>query len=341
MKAVRVHEYHRPPSVDDVPVPEITAPGQVIVRIGGAGVCRTDLHLVDGWFEDILPAERPFTLGHENAGWVEAVAGDVTGVRIGQAVIAHPLGTCGMCRGCRRGEDMYCAGSAFPGVTVDGGYAEYLVTSQRALVPLAEGLDPADVAPYADAGLTAMRAVRKAARHLDPKDVAVVIGVGGLGHIGIQLLREMTPARIVAVDPSTPARDLALSLGAEVACLPEDAIATVSALSEDLGAAAVVDFVGEGDTPTQSAEMLRQGGTYYVVGYGGELGLPAIQAVLKELTVVGNLVGSHADLDELMGLVARGRLTLHTTRYPLTQAPQALDDLAAGRIVGRAVLVPA
>ncbi|MCW2854311.1 MAG: Alcohol dehydrogenase GroES domain protein [Nocardioides sp.] len=340
MKAVRVHEYGVPPVIEEVPQPDLQDHHDVIVRIGGAGVCRTDLHVVEGWFEDIMEPDLPFTLGHENAGWVEAVGDAVTNVRIGDPVIVHPLRTCGVCWGCRRGEDMYCVASKFPGVTVDGGYAEYLHTTERSLIVLPEGLEPATVAPFADAGITAYRAVRKAAGILQPGQTAVVIGVGGLGHIGVQLLREMTPARVVAVDRAPSGRELAAKFGAHHVFDDVEAVASIVDLTGGLGADVVIDFVGEQDTPQQAIQMLRQGGTYYIVGYGAELKTPSVELVLKEISVVGNLVGSYADLDGLMRLVSQERVILETTTYKLEQALEALDDLKNGRLLGRAVLTP-
>ncbi len=340
MKAVRIHEYKQPPRLDEVPQPDLQDAHDVIVRIGGAGVCRTDLHLIDGWFADVMPVQAPFTLGHENAGWVEAVGDAVTSVHVGQTVILHPLGTCGVCWGCRHAEEMYCAASEFHGVNADGGYAEYMRTPERSLVVLPDGTDPASIAPYADAGLTAFRAVRKAARLIEPGDTAVVIGVGGLGHIGIQLLGEMTPARIIAVDPSETGRDLAAKTGAHLVLDADGAPEQILDATEGAGAHVVLDFVGENGTPAQATQMLRPGGAYFIVGYGGELNLPTIEVVLKELTIVGNLVGSHADLAGLMALVTDGRLNLHTKNYALADAVEALDDLENGRIQGRAVLTP-
>lgn len=340
MKAVRVHQYKQPPSLDDVPQPDITDPSDVIIQVGGAGVCRTDLHLIDGWFEDVLPVERPFTLGHETAGWVEAVGEAVKNVRVGDAVIVHPLRACGLCWGCRHGEDMYCMSSLFPGVNSDGGYAEFLLTSERSLVVLPDEIDPADVAPYADAGLTAYRAVRKAAAVLQPGQTATVLGVGGLGHIGIQLLRELTPAQVVAVDPSPLARELARQSGADLVFDLDEAAAGTLDASGGTGADVVIDFVGEHGTPGQAIELVRQGGMYLVVGYGGELKVPTLMLILKEVTIVGNLVGSFGDLAALMALVRTGRIKLHTTKYPLNAAVEVLADLEQGRVKGRAVLTP-
>jgi NAD+-dependent secondary alcohol dehydrogenase Adh1 len=341
MKAVRLHEYHAQPRLDEVPQPDLQGPHDVLVRIGGAGVCRTDLHVRDGWFEEVMGPELPFTLGHENAGWVEAVGESVTSVKVGDTVICHPLATCGVCAGCRRGEDMYCVAGMFTGVNADGGYAEYMRTSERALVVLPPEIDPIDVAPYADAGLTAYRAVRKASKILQPGQTAVVLGAGGgLGHIGVQLLTEMTPARIVAVDKSELGRDLAAKVGAEAVFGVEDAAAGVAELTGGAGANLVLDFVVEGDTPQQAVSLLGQGGTYSIVGYGAQLGLATMEMILKELTVVSTMVGNYADLSELMALVVGGRVKLETKRYALEDAVSALDDLDNGRVRGRAVLTP-
>jgi NAD+-dependent secondary alcohol dehydrogenase Adh1 len=340
MKAVRVHGYKQAPSVDEIAQPDLQDHDDVIVRVGGSGVCRTDLHIVDGWFADIMPVEPPFTLGHETAGWVEAVGRNVTNVAVGDPVIVHPLRTCGVCWGCRHGEDMYCSVSTFPGVNTDGGYAEYLRTSGRSLLVLPEDVAPADVAPHADAGLTAYRAVRKAVAILQPGQTIAVLGVGGLGHIGIQLLRAMTPARIVAIDPSPTGQELARELGADVVLSGDEAIEGTLHATGGLGADVVLDFVGENGTPGVAIEIVRQGGTYLVVGYGGELDIPTMALVLKEVTIAGNLVGNYGDFSELMALVGDGKVKLHTSTYPLEAAAQALDDLDNGRVKGRAVLIP-
>jgi NAD+-dependent secondary alcohol dehydrogenase Adh1 len=236
---------------------------------------------------------------------------------------------------------MYCVAGMFTGVNADGGYAEYMRTSERALVVLPQEIDPIDVAPYADAGLTAYRAVRKASKILQPGQTVVVLGAGGgLGHIGVQLLNEMTPARVVAVDKSELGRDLAAKVGAEAVFGVEDAAAGVAELTGGAGANLVLDFVVEGDTPQQAVSMLGQGGTYSIVGYGAQLGLATMELILKEATVVSTMVGNYADLSELMALVVRDRVKLETKRYALEDAVSALDDLDNGRVRGRAVLTP-
>src|SRR6201985_3726133 len=220
MKAAVLHEYDeklsRPEFVkyEDVADPKINRPTDVIVRIGGAGVCRTDLHIVEGIWRSKVDVNLPYIMGHENAGWVEAVGKNVQGVKVGNAVICHPLVTSGHCLACRRGNDMHADESSFPGINANGGYAEYLLTGERSLIKLPRSLSPKEVAPYTDAGLTAYRAAKKASRPLLPGEYAVAIGVGGLGHIGIQVLAALCAAEIIAVDRSDTGLELANECGA-------------------------------------------------------------------------------------------------------------------------------
>src|SRR5947208_6590600 len=215
MKAVRLHQYHEHPAIDQVDEPKITGPFDVIVRIGGAGLCRTDLHIIEGQWKEKSGVTLPYTLGHENAGWVQEIGSAVSNVAVGDTVIMHPLVTCGLCRACRAGDDVHCENNAFPGISVDGGFADLLKTSARSVVKLDPSLEPKDIAALADAGLTAIHAVKKAAEILHPGSRAVLIGAGGLGHIGIQCLKAMTPAEIIVVDPSEKARALAGEIGAD------------------------------------------------------------------------------------------------------------------------------
>jgi NAD+-dependent secondary alcohol dehydrogenase Adh1 len=341
MKAVRLHEYGERPVVEEVADPEITDPLDVIVRIGGAGLCRTDLHIIEGQWEEKSGVELPYTLGHENAGWVHEVGAAVTNVGEGEAVIVHPLMTCGLCRACRAGDDMHCAANLFPGISVNGGFAELLKTNARAVVKLASGVKPKDVAAHADAGLTAYHAVKKAARILYPGTTVVVIGAGGLGHIGIQSLKVLTGAQVVVVDRSEGSLELARECGADDVILADGGqIEAVHERTDGLGAEAVLDFVGEGGALEDSIAMLREGGTHYVIGYGGELSVPAIDIISAEINVVGNLVGTYNDLAELMTLEAEGKVTLHTSTYPLDAVNDAMDDLDGGRLHGRGILIP-
>lgn len=347
MKAAVLHKFDERLESDefvryeDVPDPKIETPTDVIIRIGGAGVCRTDLHIVEGIWRSKVDTKLPYIMGHENAGWVEEVGSAVQGVRVGDPVICHPLVTSGHCLACRRGDDMHAEDSAFPGINTNGGYAEYLRTGERSLIKLPESLVPKAVAPYTDAGLTAYRAAKKASRHLLPGEHAVVIGAGGLGHIGIQVLKALCAAEITVLDRSDTALALARECGADHVVKADDgALDEVKRITKGHGAEAVIDFVGEGGAVAEGLEMTRNGGYYYIVGYGGKIDLPTIDMITSEKTIVGNLVGTYPELVELMALADRGLVTLATKEYKLAEANQALHDLHHGKIKGRAVLVP-
>lgn len=342
MKAVQLHDYHKTPSVEEVPDPKLSGPLDVIVRIGGAGVCRTDLHIIEGQWQEAMQPRLPYTLGHENAGWIEEVGQGVTNVAVGDAVIVHPQPSCGLCMGCRCGNDMSCDSAIFPGVSNhDGGMAEYLRTTARACVKLHPDTNPADVAALADAGLTAYHAVRKAIPLLPPGTTAVVQGVGGLGHIGIQALAALTATRIIAVDTNDAALNLAKSFGADAAITADGFhVEHVKDVTQGRGADVVFDFVAEGGAEQDAWAMTASGGSHYIIGYGGELHAQTADFVLGQRTVVGNSVGSYRELVELMELANTGKVTLHSHPYPLQDAASAFDDLANDRVRGRAVLVP-
>jgi NAD+-dependent secondary alcohol dehydrogenase Adh1 len=347
MKAAVLHAYDTTltkkefVSYETVPDPVIEKPTDVIVRIGGAGVCRTDLHIVEGLWREKADVTLPYIMGHENAGWVEAIGSAVTGFKPGDPVICHPLVTSGHCLACRRGNDMHAVDSRFPGINANGGYAEFLLSGERALIKLPKGLSPKDVAPYTDAGLTAYRAAKKASRQLLPGQYAVVIGVGGLGHIGIQVLKALCAAEIIAIDRSDLALTLARESGAHhVVKADGNEVEEILALTNGNGAEAVIDFVAEGDAVAKGLAMTRNDGYYYIVGYGGKVEIPTIDMITSEKTIVGNLVGTYPELVELMALADRGIVKLATREYRLADANQALHDLHAGKIKGRAVLIP-
>ncbi|MFY0408189.1 NAD(P)-dependent alcohol dehydrogenase [Solicola sp. PLA-1-18] len=341
MKAIQVVGYHQRLEMTELPVPEPTGPFDVVVKIGGAGVCRTDLHILEGQWEEKSGVTLPYTIGHENAGWVHAVGSAVTNVSEGDKVIVHPLITCGLCRACRSGDDVHCTQNQFPGISTDGGYAEYLLTSARSVVRIDDSLEPADVAALADAGLTAYHAAAKAARTLRPGHKVVVIGAGGLGHIGIQVLKAITAAEIIVVDRNADAVKLAQTIGADHGIVAEGTqVEQVLELTGGDGAEVVVDFVGEGGATAEGVAMLRQAGDYQVVGYGENIDVPTIDIVSAEINFIGNLVGSYNDLTELMVLAARGDVTLHTQKYALDDFQTAIDDLDGGRVRGRAILTP-
>jgi NAD+-dependent secondary alcohol dehydrogenase Adh1 len=341
MRAVQVVGYNTKLQLTEIPEPQITGPLDVIVKIGGAGVCRTDLHILEGQWAEKSGVQLPYTIGHENAGWVHAVGGAVSNVKVGDKVILHPLITCGLCRACRSGDDVHCESSQFPGIDTDGGYAEYLRTTARSVVRIDDSLEPSDVAALADAGLTAYHAAAKAARALRPGNVCVIIGAGGLGHIGIQVLKAISAATLVVVDSNPAAVRLAVEIGADQGIVADGTqVAQVLELTGGNGAEAVVDFVGEGGATADGVAMLRRAGNYYVVGYGENIDIPTIDVISTEINFIGNLVGSYNDLQDLMVLAAQGKVALHTTKYPLDEFQQAIDDLDHGLVRGRAILIP-
>jgi NAD+-dependent secondary alcohol dehydrogenase Adh1 len=237
---------------------------------------------------------------------------------------------------------MHCLIGSFPGINRDGGFADFLLTSARSVVKLDPSLEPKAIAALADAGLTAIHAVKKAIPVLGPGTKAVVIGAGGLGHIGIQCLRAMTPTEIIVVDPSEPALALARELGAHHTIKVDDHhVDTVKEMTDGLGADAIIDFVGENGAVEDGVEMIRDGGFYYVIGYGQNIDIPTIDVISREISFIGNLVGTYIDLQDLMTLTAQGQVTLHTTTYPLDAINDAMNDLDNGRLQGRGILVPA
>lgn len=346
MKAARLHQYdeHVSPGslkIEEIQEPEVEGPFDVIVRVGGAGLCRTDIHIIEGQWKDLSGVSLPYVLGHENAGWVEEVGSAVSNVQPGDTVIVHPLITCGLCRACRAGSDMHCENGRFPGIDVDGGFAEYLKTSARSVVRLDPALHPKDIAALADAGLTAYHAAKKAAPLLYPGTKVVVIGAGGLGHIGIQSLKVLTPAEIIILDPSEKALSLAREWGADQTVKVDGGhVDTVMEMTEGRGAEVVMDFVGERGAEAEGWSMTRQAGSYFVIGYGGTVKIPTIDIISSEKNVIGNLVGTYNDLAELMALTAQGKVRLHTRTYPLEAVNDAVEDLNSGNLQGRGILIP-
>lgn len=350
MKAFRLASYATPfdskaIQFQDVPDPKITDPLDVIVKIAGAGVCRTDLHLMEAvWRYAVGDPKLPYTLGHENAGFIEAVGPAVKDLARGDPVICHPLMTCGFCRPCRVGYDMACEKGLFPGLDgTDGGFAEYLKTSARAIVKLAPGTDPVPLAPFADAGITAYHAVKKAAAYIYPGTWAVVVGIGGLGHFGVQLLKATTTAQVIALDTKADRLEFAKRLGADETVLAGDdgGVKRILEITGGRGADVILDFVAEHGTPEKALQYLRpaRGGTYIPIGYGGVVAPTTLDMISKEINIIGSIVGSYAELAELMELNRQGKVKITAQSFPFRDAAKALEELDAGRVIGRGVLV--
>jgi len=323
-------------------IPE-PGPGQVVIKIGGAGACHSDLHLMD-WPEGQLPWQLPFTLGHENAGWIQKLGAGVTGFREGDAVLGYGPWGCGTCRPCRLGRENYCdhaaeIGAMGGGLGRDGGMAEYmLVPSARFLVPLG-GIDPVQAAPLADAALTPYHAIRTSRDRLPPGGVAVVIGVGGLGQMAIQLLRVTTAAHIVAVDKDPQRLELAKRLGAEIGILSDDdAVAKIR--RETGGAHVVYDMVGNDATLAMGAKSLRAEGRLVIIGLA--LGALPVNffSIPSGAQVATSYWGTVPELMELVELARSQRIRMEVETFPLDRALEAYAKLRRGEIRGRAVIVP-
>ena len=343
MKAARLHNYHEALKVEQIDEPKILGPHDVIVKIGAAGLCRTDLHIQEGQWAEKSGVVLPYVPGHENAGWVHEIGSDVSNVEVGDTVIVHPFISCGLCTPCRRGDDMHCVNGSFPGINRDGGFADFLLTSARSVVKLDPSLEPASIAALADAGLTAIHAVKKAIPVVGAGTKTVVIGAGGLGHIGIQCLKAYTPTEIIVVDPNEKALALATEMGADHTVKVEAGkhVEAVQELTDGMGAEVIIDFVGEKGAVEDGVAMIQDGGFYYVIGYGQNIDIPTIDVISREISFIGNLVGTYVDLQDLMTLTAQGKVTLHTTQYPLDAINDAMADLDNGRLQGRGILVPA
>jgi NAD+-dependent secondary alcohol dehydrogenase Adh1 len=340
VRAALLGEYHRPLELIERPEPEPAGARDVVVRIGGAGVCATDLHAIDGLME---PAGLtvPVVLGHENAGWVHAVGDGVTAAKVGDAVLVYPPYACGLCVPCRRGHDVHCVRHGFTGLTRDGGFADYALVDERSLLPLPAGVEPAEVAPHADAGVTAYHAVKKLLPRLEPGSTTAVIGVGGVGHIALQLLRLLGGSTVVAIDTDERRRRLARDLGAhEVLGEQADVAQAVRELTGGAGADVVVDVVGTQATHDLGLSLLASQGLLSLVGYGGTIHTPSVGLIAAEQTVAGNLVGTWIDLWELLQLHVRGDIVLKTETHPLEAVNDVLDKLRDGEVTGRAVLIP-
>ncbi|MEU5839008.1 NAD(P)-dependent alcohol dehydrogenase [Streptomyces diacarni] len=344
MKALQYQRISEPPVLTTVDDPE-PGPGQVLLEVTAAGACHSDFAVM-GMTAQQLRFPLPLTLGHEGVGTVAALGDGASGVQVGESVAVYGPWGCGVCHNCAQGKENYCLradrDAIFPpGLGAPGAMAEYLlVDDARHLVPLGD-LDPVTTAPLTDAGLTPYHAVKLSVPKLVAGTTAVVIGAGGLGHIGIQLLRAMTPARVVALDVSEEKLELARNVGAHEVLLSDTKAADrIRELTEGQGAAAVLDFVGVPPTTALAGQSVGIEGDVTLVGIGGG-SLPVGFGILPyETTVRSPYWGSRSELEEVLALARRGVLDIHVERFPLDEAPRAYELLHEGKVNGRAVMVP-
>ncbi|WP_406277518.1 NAD(P)-dependent alcohol dehydrogenase [Nocardia sp. NBC_00881] len=345
MLAVQLTTWGAEPVLRDIPVPRPRGE-ELLLQVTAAGLCRSDLHVMDapaGSFDYPLP----LTLGHEVAGTVVEVGPDADSALLDEAVVVHGVWGCGSCRNCARGRENYCLrlrprpdGRLAPignGLGHHGGLAQaMIVPSWRFVVP-AGGVNPVACAPLADAGLTAYHAVREHLDLIDEGAICLVIGIGGLGHLAIQVLRDLGVGRIVAVDPRSDALDMARRLGADTALAN---LGSARSTMED-GADLVFDFVGSPETTASAAAALAPGGRLAVVGSaGGRLEVGKNVGLAAGWRVTAPFWGPRSDLMAVVDLARRGALHMTAATYPLTDAIEVYRRLRAGAITGRAVLVP-
>jgi propanol-preferring alcohol dehydrogenase len=337
MTAYRIVRWGEPPQLTEAAVPE-PGPGEVLVEVAGNGLCHSDLTMAQmpGEIAEALGWSLPFTLGHEIAGRIAGLGAGVAGFAEGDAVALVSPASCGECRMCVGGRDSACPqGLAGRGYGRDGGLARYVVApAPRAVIPLGD-LDPLRAGPLTDAGATAHHAVARVAGRLGDGDTAVVVGAGGLGGFAVQLLRALTPARVVAVDTSPGRRAVAADLGAH------DAVADVGEAVPAGGAEVVLDFVGSDATIKAGVAAVRPYGAFGLIGAaGGTLRRPWFGALPRDGEVFTFQGSGIADVEAAVALAAAGRIRSEVDPFPLSRVAEAYEAMEQGALRGRAVVVP-
>ncbi len=345
MMAWRLIKFGEPPQLQEVEIPRPGA-GEVLVKVAGNGLCHSDVGLMDPnvAYPPFPEWRLPFTLGHEIAGWVEECGAGVEGFSAGQPVILVSPHSDGTCVYCRAGQDNNCdSGSAGRGYGRDGGLAPFvLLGNTRPLIAL-KTLDPRTAGPLADAAATSLHAVRRVLPRLSAGSTAVVIGAGGLGSFAVQLLRALSPARVIAVDVNPRRLDYAKSLGAHETLLgvSERTAEDLKTLTRGHGAEAVLDFVGVDATIAGGLAAVRRTGAYGLIGAGmGRLNFPWFHRLPRDGEVFCFTGSSIEDLRQVVALAEAGRLRNDTEHFAFSEVPQAYAKLEQGALLGRAVVTP-
>jgi propanol-preferring alcohol dehydrogenase len=351
MKAARIVNVNEPLQIQELQTPKPKG-SQIIIKVQSSGVCHSDVHVWEGYYEGIggqqlkttdRGVKYPLTPGHEIAGIVDSLGEQVEGFSKNEKVLVYPWIGDGTCPACRIGEENLCDKPRSLGIYNDGGYAEYvLVPSYKYLVKIGDEMDLDTSAPLSCAGLTAYGAVKNA--NLRPDDNVVIVGTGGLGLMAIQLAKAVTGARIIAMDIDDGKLEVAKKEGANIIVnsRKEDAPKAVMELTNKLGADAVIDFVNASKTVETDMQLLRKRAKLVLVGlFGGELRLNLVAMPTRAYKLIGSYTGSILDLVELVSLARRGVVgPIISNRFKLDQATMALEMLKEGKILGRGVINP-
>jgi propanol-preferring alcohol dehydrogenase len=351
MKAARIVNVNEPLQVQDVQTPK-PKDSQILVKVQSVGVCHSDVHVWEGYYEGISGQQLkttdrgvkyPLTPGHEIAGIVDSLGEQVEGFSKYEKVLVYPWVGEGMCPACKIGQENLCDKPRSLGIYTDGGYAQYvLVPNYKYLVKIGDDMDTDISAPLACAGLTAYGAIKNA--NLKPDDNVVIVGTGGLGLMAIQLAKAVTGARIIAMDIDDKKLEVAKKEGADIIVnsKKEDPVKAIMELTGKLGADAVIDFVNATKTVETDMQFLRRRAKLLLVGlFGGELKLSLVTMPTRAYKIIGSYTGSLEDLVELVSLAKRGVIKqVVSKRFKLNQAGEALQMLKDGKIVGRGVINP-
>ncbi len=332
MQAWRYMGPHRPLERQEIERPQ-PGPGEVVVRVQAAGVCHSDLHVLDG----IAPFPIPMTLGHEGAGTVEALGTGVTEPAVGQLVALYGPNACGDCRFCRAGDENLCIVGPALGLGADGSYAEFVRCRARSAIPVPRGVGAASAAVATDAVLTPYHALATVAA-LRPGESAVIIGLGGLGMNAVQIAR-LLGATVVAVDIAAEKLVQARTAGAHETLDSRDdaAVAALAARLPDL----VADFVGIDATVTLAQRLVRPGGRVVLVGLGEATGtLMTFRYGAQQIAALGSFWGTSGELRAVLDLMARGDLRPQVATAPLEEVNDVLEHLRRGTVEGRIALLP-
>jgi alcohol dehydrogenase, propanol-preferring len=352
MLAARMHEYKKPLLLEQVQAAKNLSGERVLVKVGGAGICRTDLQMIDGYFREYLDLELPCTLGHEIAGWVEEIGDSVPEniIKKGDLVVIYAAWGCGVCPQCKSGSEQICGNGKWAGFGPEGGYSEFvLVPSYKYLIKVDKesNLKPEDIAPITDAGLTTYRAIRKVKHILGPGKSIAIIGMGGLGSYAVQYARILSAgSTVLAFDRNDDKLDLAKENGADHVInikdkKSEDIRAEVNKATGRTEVNAGIDVVGTEESIAMGFSMLATEGAYVSSGLvGNQIKMPLFPLVSRELQYYGSFWGSYNDLREVMELAKKGLIKHHVQKFGLSEANDALDLLREGKILGRGVLVP-